>query len=267
VKQKPKTTPTEREPYRGSLSSISYDLFISGLTIFSLIVAAGIVWPRNPAVDIILYWADSIICGIFAIDFLLILRRSPNKTDYFLKKGGWLDILGSIPVVPGFPWTAVFRVARLNSLRQTIKHLQGKDHITSMRNSPANTVMLTTILVGIVLITTASMLILRVERYAPNANIINGKAAFWWAVVTVTTVGYGDFAPVTNAGRILAAGLMIFGIGVFAVLTSFIASKFITSQDNTSDLIAQIQEENAFIRAELASIKDLMQQEKESQEE
>ena len=120
----------ENEPDRDPLYSISYDLFIFGLTIFSLIVATGIIWPGNPVVDAILYWTDFIICSIFAIDFLIILRRSPNKTDYFLRKGGWLDILGAIPAVPGFPWTAVFRLACLNSLRQASKRLQGKDRIT-----------------------------------------------------------------------------------------------------------------------------------------
>jgi len=263
VNQEPKTSSKKNEPDRYSLFSISYDLFILGLTIFSLIVAAGILTSRNPSVNFILYSTDFIICGIFAIDFLLKLRRTPNKIDYFLNQGGWLDILGAIPAVPGHAWTAVFRLGRLNRMIRIIKRLRGKAYKEADSNAhwgSANTVLLSTLLIGIMLITVSSMLVLRAERLAPNAQIINGKTAFWWAIVTITTVGYGDYVPVTNTGRILAIGLMIFGIGVFAVLTSFMASKFVTIHNDTTDLIAQIKEENTFIRAELTELKELIQQ-------
>ncbi len=269
MNQESKTKSKESEPHRGSLTSISYDLFILGLTIFSLIVAAGILVPGNPSVNFILYSTDFIICFIFAIDFLLRLRRTPNKTDYFLNQGGWLDILGAIPAVPGHAWTAVFRLGRLNLMIRIIRRLQGKAYEEADINAhwgSANTVLLSTLLIGIMLITVSSMLVLRAERLAPNAQIINGKTAFWWAIVTITTVGYGDYVPVTNTGRILAIGLMIFGIGVFAVLTSFMASKFVAIHNDTEELLSQIQEENTFIRAELTELKALMQQKKESGE-
>jgi len=269
VNQELKTNSKKNESDRDSLFSISYDLFILGLIIFSLIIAAGLFAPGASSVNFILYSVDFIICGIFAIDFLLKLRRAPNKTDYFLNQGGWLDILGAIPAVPGHAWTAVFRLGRLNRMIRIIRRLRGKAYEEADSNAhwgSANTVLLSTILIGIILITVSSMLVLRVERFAPNAEITNGKTAFWWAIVTITTVGYGDFVPVTNTGRILAIGLMIFGIGVFAVLTSFMASKFVTIHDDTTDLISQIKEENSSIRTELASIKQLIQQQKESEE-
>jgi voltage-gated potassium channel len=110
------------------------------------------------------------------------------------------------------------------------------------------------------LVTVASLIILRFERGAAGANITSGADAFWWAVVTITTVGYGDYVPVTFFGRILAMVLMTFGIGIFAVLTSFVASRLVALQDDQEDIVATVREENAAIRAELAEIKELLEQ-------
>ncbi len=65
------------------------------------------------------------------------------------------------------------------------------------------------------------------ERHAPNANIKTVGNALWWAVVTLTTVGYGDYSPVTWQGRIAAALLMFVGFAVLATITAQISSSFI----------------------------------------
>jgi voltage-gated potassium channel len=163
--------------------------------------------------------------------------------------------------VPGLPWTALFRLARLNRLIRIVKHLQGKDRdavLADAREAPARTVLLTTILTAILLMTIVSLFILRFERGAPGAEIKTGADAFWWAFVTMTTVGYGDYVPVTLPGRLMAIVLMTFGIGIFAVLTSFVASELVIRQDDQEDIIALVKEENAMIKAELDEIKELL---------
>jgi len=65
------------------------------------------------------------------------------------------------------------------------------------------------------------------ERHAPHGNIKTPGNALWWAVVTLTTVGYGDFYPVTTEGRIAAALLMFVGFAVLATITAQISSAFI----------------------------------------
>jgi voltage-gated potassium channel len=74
------------------------------------------------------------------------------------------------------------------------------------------------------------------ERHAPHSNIHTAGDAVWWAVVTVTTVGYGDFYPVTPQGRLAACFIMGIGILILAVVTAQVASSFLSQgQRQTED--------------------------------
>ncbi len=70
-------------------------------------------------------------------------------------------------------------------------------------------------------------LVLLFEKDAAGSNIHDYAEALWWAIVTVTTVGYGDRYPVTEGGRAVATVLMLTGIGLIGVLTATVASVFV----------------------------------------
>jgi voltage-gated potassium channel len=70
-------------------------------------------------------------------------------------------------------------------------------------------------------------LVLLFEEKTKGSNIHDYPDALWWAIVTVTTVGYGDRFPVTEGGRVVAVILMLVGIGLIGVLTATVASVFI----------------------------------------
>jgi voltage-gated potassium channel len=244
--------------------STVYNLFILALILFSWVIMAGVLLGPHP--DEVVWRADFFVCAILFADFCRNLWRAPSRADYFFKTGGWLDVLGSVPAVPGFPLTSLLHLARLNQVLRIARHLRGKDRedvLEETRREPARTALLTITIAALVLVTIASLLILWLEQDAPRAQIQNGADAFWWAVVTVTSVGYGDYVPVTLAGRILAILIMTFGIGVFAVLTSFVAAKLVGLQSEQDNMIETIREENAAIRAELAEVKELLQQQRE----
>jgi voltage-gated potassium channel len=67
----------------------------------------------------------------------------------------------------------------------------------------------------------------RVEYNAPGATITTFRDALWWAVVTTTTVGYGDFTPVTPAGRVIASIVMVVGVGLIGTVSASVASWFV----------------------------------------
>ena len=73
----------------------------------------------------------------------------------------------------------------------------------------------------------ASMAILWAEGQNADANIHSASDAIWWSYVTITTVGYGDRFPVTNLGRLVGFALLSTGVGLFAVITGFLANSFV----------------------------------------
>ncbi|WP_062316163.1 potassium channel family protein [Demequina maris] len=74
----------------------------------------------------------------------------------------------------------------------------------------------------------ASVAMLDAERGHQGAQIVNIGDAVWWALVTVTTVGYGDYAPVTIEGRVVATILMLIGIALIGIVTASVAAWFVS---------------------------------------
>jgi voltage-gated potassium channel len=83
----------------------------------------------------------------------------------------------------------------------------------------------------ILVIIFGAALVLSAERPYPGANIQTYGQAIWWAAVTVTTVGYGDYTPVSPVGRMIATLMLVNGVVVISVITASISSRFVSSPD------------------------------------
>jgi len=96
----------------------------------------------------------------------------------------------------------------------------------------------------------SALAVLDAERGAEGANIAGFTDALWWAMTTVTTVGYGDRFPVTPTGRVVAGGLMLAGIALLGVVTASLASWLI-------ERVAQVEEQSqAATRRDVAALTD-----------
>lgn len=80
----------------------------------------------------------------------------------------------------------------------------------------------------IIFVFASAFFVWRVEYNAPGATITSFRDAVWWAIVTTTTVGYGDYTPVTTVGRTIAVGVMIVGIGLIGTISATVAAFFVT---------------------------------------
>lgn len=145
----------------------------------------------------------------FVCDYLVRLKLASPRGAWF--RGHIFDLL--VVVLPPLKPLRLLRALTLiNAHRQTAG--------TALRSS------LTIYGLGTaaILIWIASVAVLGFERGAPGANIETFGDAVWWAFVTLATVGYGDFYPVTAGGRIVAVLLMCAGIAVVGVVTATLAS-------------------------------------------
>jgi voltage-gated potassium channel len=87
----------------------------------------------------------------------------------------------------------------------------------------------------VVVLFSGSIAVLNFESAADEGNIRTAADALWWAITTVTTVGYGDLYPVTIEGRLVAVVLMVTGVGTFATLAGALATWFMESQPKSAD--------------------------------
>ena len=86
---------------------------------------------------------------------------------------------------------------------------------------------------GVLVLQFGSLTMLHVEEDAPGANITTASDALWYTIVTISTVGYGDQYPVTNAGRIVGAVIIVVGVGIFGTFTGYLANLFLSPKKRT----------------------------------
>jgi voltage-gated potassium channel len=119
------------------------------------------------------------------------------------------------------------------------------------------------LLAASLLVLNGAVMVYLFERHAPNSNIHTIGESLWWSVVTVTTVGYGDYTPVTVDGRITAGCIMAVGLLTLAVITGQVASSFVAqgvSRDQRSPQVevAPPEVELADLDRRLARIEQLL---------
>ena len=209
----------------------AYNIFILVLTVFSLLIMALQLLPLSPALLELLLVYDNAVCVIFLLDFAMNLVRVKPTRAYFIDQRGWLDLIGSIPTLGFFQATALFRLARLSRLARITKLLRGqagKDLVLDVLANRSQYATFITILLAGMVLSIASFVVLQVESRSPDANITSGGDALWWGLVTITTVGYGDFFPVTTIGRLTGAFVMFAGVGIIGALASILASLLVS---------------------------------------
>ncbi len=216
-----------------ALHGTAYNLFMIGLTILSLVVMVAILLPLDPATIRLLQVYDNLICFIFLADFAVNLKRAPTPRSYFIGERGWLDLLGSIPTFGFLRFAAIFRLARIFRLTRLWKLTRNKNKhqmVDEVLNNRGQYAVFITLSSAMLVLMVCSTLVLEAESHAPDANITTGGDALWWAIVTITTVGYGDTFPVTAFGRIVAVFVMLAGVGIIASLASILTSIISPSQ-------------------------------------
>ena len=181
-------------------------------------VLAQTLFRLRPEVNALLDRIDFFVCLVFLAEFVISFRRAPSKLAFM--KWGWIDLLSSIPLWDLLRWGRVVRIVRIVRLLRAFRSTKNL-LVFLYRDRTRGAIATAALTAGLVMIF-ASIAVLTFENDA-ESNIKSPFDAVWWAVSTVTTVGYGDKVPVTLEGKIVAMILMLFGIGLFGVLTGLFA--------------------------------------------
>lgn len=180
-------------------------------------------------------WVDWTIYALFVGDYLIRLSVAKEKKAFFRE-----NVFDLIAIIP---FSALFRIFRLARFVRVLRFMRlfraaaiSTRFLARLRGLlDTNGFKYMLILsVGAILASAAAMM------YVEGMSFMD---ALWWSFVTATTVGYGDLSPSSGAGRIIAAGLMIVGIGLIGSLTSSITSFFLvrdTDKAYSSDRVEMV---------------------------
>ena len=169
---------------------------------------------------------------LFSLEYGLRLICSPRPLHYARSFFGIVDLLAILPtylslMIPGTQSLAVIRGLRLLRIFRIFKLGQFLGEASVLRNALAAsrhkiTVFLGTITILVTILGAAMYLI-----EGSKSGFTSIPAAIYWSIVTMTTVGYGDIAPVTVAGKVLASIVMILGYSIIAVPTGIVTAEIV----------------------------------------
>ncbi|HEY8582380.1 MAG TPA: potassium channel family protein [Capillimicrobium sp.] len=190
-----------------------------------------------------------LVWTVFLVTLAVALVRGPSVWAV-LKSNPVLALITvlTVPVMPA--QLQIVRLARLGALFGAAHHAKGLFSIEGLRYAA--------VVLGIVVVG-GGVVFSAVEHSEQSLSAAEG---IWFAIVTVTTVGYGDIVPHTDAGRAVATIIMITGIGTAALVVGAAAQRFVAGQadddgvDDQGPTLSEVHREVVELRGEIAALRD-----------
>jgi voltage-gated potassium channel len=192
--------------------------------------------------------ANWIIWAIFAAELAAVLVVAPRKRAAL--RAHWLDVAIVVLTIPllgkMFAWFRLARFFRLLRFGVIVSRaLQAERRLTS-----GDSLRIASIL------TVTAIIVTGAAQSAASSDFDSLWDGVWWAIETVSTVGYGDIYPATVQGRLIALVLMFVGIGFLSLLTAAVASRFVKQErgdehDEVMETLRQIQADVAELKSQM----------------
>lgn len=212
------------EKVNAELKNTAYEIFIGILSILSIAnLVLMYAFQGDDALQQVLLVMNALFSGIFLGDFIFRMATAESAARYFFRGFGWADLLASLP----FAQLKILRVFRLLRVYRLMRDVGPRTIFSTLVHDRANSTLMTLLLLGVLVLQFGSLSVLWVEESADGANITTASDAIWYTVVTISTVGYGDQYPVTTAGRIIGAFIIVVGVGIFGTFTGYLANLFL----------------------------------------
>lgn len=223
----------ERETSSSLGTSVRNDVVIVLLALASVVLLVmDVAAELAPSDQRLIATIDLVIALVFLVEWIARFAKAKAKLAFF--RSTWWELLASIPITNGgaralrglrllraVRLARVLRVVRLgvrlNVLIQRARAFNEGTHLIGITTSVASIVF-------------CGALAFHHFEYGTNPHVHSLWDSTWWAIITVTTVGYGDIAPTTTGGRLVTIALLMVGLGAFGLYTAAIANYVVTRQ-------------------------------------
>jgi voltage-gated potassium channel len=242
----PEAKPKFKDPFRAKLYEIIFEADTPMGKLFDIVLLYAIfasvlavmlesVQTIRVQTGLILVYVEWIFTIFFTLEYIVRLYCSPKPLRYAFSFFGLIDLLAILPsylsfyvagthsllVIRGFRLLRIFRILKLGRYTGEAKVLL----YALQASRPKITVFLTSIL-GLVLVMGSLMYLIEGEE----SGFTSIPRSIYWAIVTLTTVGYGDIAPQTVLGQMIASSVMIIGYAIIAVPTGIVSVELAKSE-------------------------------------
>ncbi len=223
------------DAYERFSAAVDLPMMVLALVWLPVLVVPFVI-RLSPGLTVTFEDVDYAVWAAFVVEYLVKLWLAPARRRFFTHHLVDLAVI-ALPMLRPLRAARLLRVLDLGRVGVVLVNAlrRARDVFT---HRGLHFVLLA---VGLVVFACAG-LVLSFEDNAPGSNIANFGDALWWAIVTVTTVGYGDRFPVTAGGRGVAVVLMLVGIGLIGVLTATVASYFVQQKadEGNADLVEEL---------------------------
>lgn len=199
------------------------ELIILSLTIYTIFsIIMQLVFQVSTEMMKLFNLFEWICSGFFLYEWGYRFKNAKNKLKFTIYN--FLDLIASFPI--GF--LAGFKALRLLKIFQVIKIFGSISRFKKYLGCNKVHVFKLILFSGFTLLTMISPIMILFFEEDSGGGINTAKEALWWTYVTLTTIGFGDFYPITDGGRIFTVFMSLGGIGMFGILSSLIVNYILT---------------------------------------
>jgi len=239
LKKKLYTIIFEADTKAGKLFDVLLMVFILLSVLVVIVESLEVVAVRFKLVFQIL---EYVFTGFFTLEYLVRVYCSPKPRKYIFSFFGIVDLLSTLPMYLGFIFSGaryliIFRTFRLIRVFRVFKLFSflSEGHLLLKSLHESSRKIIVFFLFVIILVVSIGTIMYMIEGTIPGTQFTDIPTSIYWAIVTITTVGYGDITPITSVGRALSAFVMLLGYTIIAVPTGIVSAEMVKEYKKQAD--------------------------------
>ncbi len=235
---------------RETIRNPNLTTFIVLVSILSIVNTILVYIPAtDPALAEEVRFFNVALSIVFVINFLYRLTTAKSKAEYLRSGNGITDLLACIPFIE-VAW--IFRGLKVFWVLNKLGYHQFKKGLS---REQAEAVVYLYLFIIILVLEFGAYGVLVAERSDPSSTIKTAGQSLWYSYVTITTVGYGDYTPITPAGRAIGTMIMTAGIGTFAILIGYFAKRLVGEKEEKEESAQNVTPDSEEITSNQESLK------------